>query len=110
MKVLMTLAIIWLVIKALLLPIVLKGLLILSGKAFLLSLLSIILAAIMGIQRLVTVIGGFPGLPFSNFGGGGDTFSKYRRKEDEIIDEGPTYEGSEPYKYYRNRDLNKDLN
>ncbi|KAF7987579.1 hypothetical protein HCN44_003442 [Aphidius gifuensis] len=106
MKFIIPMLIIWVVIKSLVLPVVLKALAVLSGKAFLLSLMSLVLAAIMGLRRLVSAIGGIPGLPFSNLGP--TAYSKYRRKEDEIIDEGPSYEGSEPYKYYRDCDPNKD--
>lgn len=82
-------------IKSILLPIALKTLAILSGKAVVLSLMSLILAAIVGLKKVAQ----------SHSGGGYEVVNlpagKYKRQDffemtDDAIE-------SEPYKYYRER-------
>ncbi|XP_066581962.1 uncharacterized protein [Prorops nasuta] len=86
----------FLLIKSILLPIALKALAVLSGKAVVLSLMSLILAAIVGLKRVAQ----------SSYGHNYDLVNlsagKYRRKDValDIADEG---EDTEPYKYYRDR-------
>lgn len=87
----------FLLIKSILLPIALKFLAVLSGKAVVLSLMSLILAAIVGLravaqnrvdQRSDTDIVHLP-------------LTKYRRKD--FADLRDPYEEEEPYRYYRER-------
>ncbi|XP_076632427.1 protein Osi13 [Colletes latitarsis] len=89
----------FMLIKSILLPIALKTLAILSGKAVVLSLMSLILAAIVGLKKVAQ----------SHSASGYDVvnvpLSKYRRQDlFEMADE--TAE-SEPYKYYRDRHKRK---
>ncbi|KZC11134.1 hypothetical protein WN55_02495 [Dufourea novaeangliae] len=82
-------------IKSILLPIALKTLAILSGKAVVLSLMSLILAAIVGLKKVAQ----------SHSGGGYEVvnvpYGKYRRQDMlEMTEDTPE---SEPYKYYGER-------
>lgn len=87
----------FLLIKSILLPIALKFLAVLSGKAVVLSLMSLILAAIVGLravaqnrvdQRSDNDVVHLP-------------LTKYRRKD--FSDFRDHYEDEEPYRYYRER-------
>lgn len=87
----------FLLIKSILLPIALKFLAVLSGKAVVLSLMSLILAAIVGLravaqnrvdQRSDNDVVHLP-------------LTKYRRKD--FADFRDHYEDEEPYRYYRER-------
>ena len=89
----------FLLIKSILLPIALKALAVLSGKAVVLSLMSLILAAIVGL-RSVAQNG-----QFSQYRSDTDVvhlpLSKYRRKD--VSDIRDNLEDEDPYKYYRER-------
>ncbi|XP_076394938.1 protein Osi13 [Megachile rotundata] len=82
----------FMLIKSILLPIALKTLAILSGKAVVLSLMSLILAAIVGLKK-VAQSHSASGYEVVNL-----PMNKYKRHDVfEMADE------SEPYKYYRER-------
>ncbi|XP_043497088.1 uncharacterized protein LOC122520848 [Polistes fuscatus] len=83
----------FLLIKSILLPIALKALAVLSGKAVVLSLMSLILAAIVGLKKVAQ----------SSSGSGYDVVNvpstKYRRKDAyEVVDD---FEEEEPYRFYK---------
>ncbi|KAI4491854.1 hypothetical protein M0804_003246 [Polistes exclamans] len=83
----------FLLIKSILLPIALKALAVLSGKAVVLSLMSLILAAIVGLKKVAQ----------SSSGNGYDVVNvpstKYRRKDAyEVVDD---FEEEEPYRFYK---------
>lgn len=83
----------FLLVKSILIPLVLKGLAILSGKAILLSFLSLILSAIIGLRYIAS-----GQLAAQNkIDAVGTPVKKYRRKDypnqEESLDE-------EPYRYY----------
>ncbi|XP_033341543.1 protein Osi13 [Megalopta genalis] len=85
----------FMLIKSILLPITLKTLAILSGKAVVLSLMSLILAAIVGLKKVAQ----------SHSGGGGyeaATYGKYRRQDMLGMTDSASME-SEPYKFYSER-------
>ena len=97
-KYLLPLLVGFLLIKSILLPIALKTLAILSGKAVVLSLMSLILASIVGL-RIVALNN-----QLSQYRSDNDIhlpLSKYRRKDD--TDLKYTFEDEDPYKYYRER-------
>ncbi|XP_046143090.1 uncharacterized protein LOC114879347 [Osmia bicornis bicornis] len=85
----------FMLIKSILLPIALKTLAILSGKAVVLSLMSLILAAIVGLKKVAQ----------SHSGGGYEVVNlpanKYKRQDFFEMTEDAIE--SEPYKYYRER-------
>ncbi|XP_053976864.1 uncharacterized protein LOC128889276 [Hylaeus anthracinus] len=83
----------FMLIKSILLPIALKTLAILSGKAVVLSLMSLILAAIVGLKKVAQ----------SHSGGGYDVvpLGKYRRQD--VFEMADDTAESEPYKFYRER-------
>lgn len=84
----------FMLIKSILLPIALKTLAILSGKAVVLSLMSLILAAIVGLKKVAQSPSG--GYEVVNVPAG-----KYRRQDMfEMAEDTPE---SEPYKFYRER-------
>ncbi|CAG5078172.1 Protein of unknown function [Cotesia congregata] len=88
----------WLLIKSILLPIALKALALLSGKAVVLSLMSLILAAIMGLRRLAQ--GGL--LPMAlGFSAGPTVYSKYNRQD--YSDHDNQSDFADPYDYYNDR-------
>ncbi|XP_047370911.1 uncharacterized protein LOC124957729 [Vespa velutina] len=83
----------FLLIKSILLPIALKALAVLSGKAVVLSLMSLILAAIVGLKKVAQ----------SSSSNSYDVVnipsSKYRRKDAyDVVDD---FEEEEPYRFYR---------
>ncbi|XP_076295354.1 protein Osi13 isoform X2 [Lasioglossum baleicum] len=86
----------FMLIKSILLPIALKTLAILSGKAVVLSLMSLILAAIVGLKKVAQ----------SHSGGGYEVvnvpYGKYRRQDMLDMADSTSME-SEPYKFYRER-------
>ncbi|XP_076650791.1 protein Osi13 [Halictus rubicundus] len=86
----------FMLIKSILLPIALKTLAILSGKAVVLSLMSLILAAIVGLKKVAQ----------SHSGGGYEVvnvpYGKYRRQDILEMADSASME-SEPYKFYRER-------
>ncbi|XP_031847475.2 protein Osi13 [Nomia melanderi] len=86
----------FMLIKSILLPIALKTLAILSGKAVVLSLMSLILAAIVGLKKVAQS---------SHSGGGYELvnvpYGKYRRQD--LFDMTDDSMESEPYKFYRER-------
>ena len=97
----------FLLIKSLLLPIALKGLAVLSGKAVILSLMSLILAAIVGLKRVAQGAGGIMGGGGGGGGGGPsgfsyDGYSRYRRN-DQLLDDRPALDVDDPYRYYRDQ-------
>lgn len=75
-------------IKSILLPIALKALAVLSGKAVVLSLMSLILAAIVGLKKVVQKEGGYGA-------------HKHRRQD--IFDFMSNEQELEPYSYYKER-------
>ncbi|CAK9807964.1 hypothetical protein ANTQUA_LOCUS5404 [Anthophora quadrimaculata] len=85
----------FMLIKSILLPIALKTLAILSGKAVVLSLMSLILAAIVGLKKVAQ----------SHHGGGYEVvnvpINKYKRQD--IFDMADEMVETEPYKFYRER-------
>lgn len=85
----------FLLIKSILLPVALKSLAVLSGKAVILSLMSLILAAIVGLKKVAQG----SGHGSSNYEVVNVPLSKYRRNDDyyrrDDIDE------DMPYRYYR---------
>ncbi|XP_076174842.1 protein Osi13 [Ptiloglossa arizonensis] len=85
----------FMLIKSILLPIALKTLAVLSGKAVVLSLMSLILAAIVGLKKVAQ----------GHSGGGYEIvnvpLNKYRRQD--MFEMGDDTPESEPYKYYRER-------
>ncbi|KAL7296213.1 hypothetical protein TKK_0010751 [Trichogramma kaykai] len=91
----------FLLIKSVLLPLALKALAILSGKAVVLSLMSLILAAIIGLRSIVG--GGGGNVPFqSKVDLVNLPLTKYKRKD--LLDYGdPTVEEETPYRYYSDR-------
>lgn len=85
----------FMLIKSILLPIALKTLAILSGKAVVLSLMSLILAAIVGLKKVAQSHSGHS-YEVVNVPAG-----KYRRQDMfEMSEDTPE---SEPYKFYRER-------
>ncbi|KAK0164958.1 hypothetical protein PV328_003521 [Microctonus aethiopoides] len=101
MKYLFPLLIGWLLIKSILLPVALKGLALLSGKAVVLSLMSLVLAAILGLRRLAQNITGFSSAA-------GADIAAYKRKgllyDDDPEQLEPQEGGADPYSYYRRID------
>lgn len=90
-------------IKSVLLPLALKSLAILSGKAIVLSLMSLILAAIIGLRSLAGGGGGGLREAASKIDLVNFPMAKYRRKDylenvEPIIEEEPY-----PYRYYAER-------
>lgn len=85
----------FMLIKSILLPIALKTLAILSGKAVVLSLMSLILAAIVGLKRVAQ----------GHSGGSYEVLTvphnKYKRQD--YLDTGDDLMDTEPYKFYRER-------
>ncbi|XP_017798999.1 PREDICTED: uncharacterized protein LOC108579887 [Habropoda laboriosa] len=85
----------FMLIKSILLPIALKTLAILSGKAVVLSLMSLILAAIVGLKKVAQ----------SHHGGGYEVvnvpINKYKRQD--VFDMADDLVETEPYKFYRER-------
>lgn len=86
----------FMLIKSILLPIALKTLAILSGKAVVLSLMSLILAAIVGLKKVAQ----------GHSGGSYEVLTvphnKYKR-QDYLLDTGDDLMDTEPYKFYRER-------
>ncbi|XP_078033226.1 protein Osi13 [Augochlora pura] len=84
----------FMLIKSILLPITLKTLAILSGKAVVLSLMSLILAAIVGLKKVAQ----------SHSGGGYEAgaYGKYRRQDMLGMADTASME-TEPYKFYSER-------
>ncbi|EGI57645.1 hypothetical protein G5I_14170 [Acromyrmex echinatior] len=78
-----------LLIKSILLPITLKALAVLSGKAVVLSLMSLILAAIVGLKKVAQ--------KESNY----ESINKYRRQD--IYDFVDDVQEFEPYRFYKER-------
>jgi len=77
-----------LLIKSILLPITLKALAILSGKAVLLSLMSLILAAIIGLKKIAQKESH-------------ESINKYRRQDIyNFVDDKQEFE---PYRFYKER-------
>jgi hypothetical protein len=87
----------FLLIKSVILPLALKALAILSGKAVVLSLMSLILAAIVGLR---TVAAGSGASAQNKI----DSVSKYRRKD--ILEYVDPIE-DDPYRYYTARSRRK---
>ncbi|XP_057340913.1 uncharacterized protein LOC130677987 [Microplitis mediator] len=88
----------WLLIKSILLPIALKALALLSGKAVVLSLMSLILAAIMGLRRLAQ--GGL--LPMAlGFSAGPSAYAKYNRQD--YLEHENQSDLGDSYDYYQDR-------
>lgn len=85
----------FMLIKSILLPIALKTLAILSGKAVVLSLMSLILAAIVGLKRVAQghTEGSYEVLTVPH--------NKYKRQD--YLDTGDDLMDTEPYKFYRER-------
>ncbi|KAI4495789.1 hypothetical protein M0802_008412 [Mischocyttarus mexicanus] len=84
----------FLLIKSILLPIALKALAVLSGKAVVLSLMSLILAAIVGLKKVAQSSSGNGGYDVVNI-----PSSKYRRKDAyDVVDD---FEEEEPYRFYK---------
>lgn len=79
-------------IKSILLPIALKTLAILSGKAVVLSLMSLILAAIVGLKKVA-----------QNHASSYDFVNVNKYKRHDTFDAGDDMIDSEPYKFYRER-------
>ncbi|XP_046590319.1 uncharacterized protein LOC124293462 [Neodiprion lecontei] len=84
----------FLLIKSILLPIALKTLAVLSGKAVILSLMSLILASIVGLKKVAQGSGS------ANYEVVNVPLSKYRRNEDYRRAD-PDDDDDLPYKYYR---------
>lgn len=83
----------FLLIKSILLPIALKALAVLSGKAVVLSLMSLILAAIVGLKKVAQSSSS------SSYDVVNIPSSKYRRKDAyDVVDD---FEEEEPYRFYR---------
>ncbi|KAG7190696.1 hypothetical protein KM043_006774 [Ampulex compressa] len=93
-KYLLPLIIGFILIKSILLPVALKTLAVLSGKAVVLSLMSLILAAIVGLKRIAQ------SPPGHNYDVNAPS-SKYRRQDMYNLPEEDAER--EPYKYYRER-------
>lgn len=92
----------FLLIKSILLPIALKSLALLSGKAVVLSLMSLILAAIVGLKKVAQ------GSHGSNYEVVNVPLSKYRRNDEFYRRNDDLYRRAEeeddsPYQYYRDR-------
>lgn len=87
----------FLLIKSILLPMALKALAILSGKAVVLSLMSLILAAIIGLRNMAN--GGSPAQSKIDLVAN-VPLSKYRRKD--LLDHADQLE-DDPYRYYADR-------
>lgn len=79
----------FLLIKAILLPIALKALAVLSGKAVVLSLMSLILAAIVGLKKVAQKESSH------------ESNNKYRRQD--IHDFWNDLQEIEPYRFYKER-------
>ncbi|CAL7938073.1 unnamed protein product [Xylocopa violacea] len=85
----------FMLIKSILLPIALKTLAILSGKAVVLSLMSLILAAIVGLKKVAQSHSG------SSYEVVNVPLNKYKRHD--FLEMGDNLMDSEPYTYYRER-------
>lgn len=79
----------FLLIKSILLPIALKALAVLSGKAVVLSLMSLILAAIVGLKKVAQKESHY------------DVINKHRRQD--IYDFVNEAQELEPYRFYKER-------
>lgn len=86
----------FMLIKSILLPIALKTLAILSGKAVVLSLMSLILAAIVGLKKVAQ--GGHSGGSYEVL-----TVPHNKYKRQDYLDTGDDLMDTEPYKFYRER-------
>ncbi|XP_020707899.2 uncharacterized protein LOC110116986 [Athalia rosae] len=84
----------FLLIKSILLPIALKSLAVLSGKAVILSLMSLILAAIVGLKKVAQ------GSSASNYDVVNIPLSKYRRNDD-LYRRSGLEDDDLPYQFYR---------
>ncbi|XP_017752457.1 PREDICTED: uncharacterized protein LOC108545388 [Eufriesea mexicana] len=82
----------FMLIKSILLPIALKTLAILSGKAVVLSLMSLILAAIVGLKKVA-----------QSHASGYEVVNVNKYKRHDMFDTGDDMMDSEPYKFYRER-------
>ncbi|XP_026675014.1 uncharacterized protein LOC108631868 [Ceratina calcarata] len=85
----------FMLIKSILLPIALKTLAILSGKAVVLSLMSLILAAIVGLKKVAQSHSG------TSYEVVNVPVNKYKRQD--YFDAVDDMTDTEPYKYYRER-------
>lgn len=83
----------FMLIKSILLPIALKTLAILSGKAVVLSLMSLILAAIVGLKKVAQ----------SHSAGGYEVVNVGKYKRHDLYDAGDDMLDVEPYKFYSER-------
>ncbi|KAK2579918.1 hypothetical protein KPH14_007598 [Odynerus spinipes] len=81
----------FLLIKSILLPIALKSLAVLSGKAVVLSLMSLILAAIVGLKKVAQSSSGYDVVNVSP--------SKYKRQD--VYEPPDDFGEEEPYRFYR---------